>query len=425
MCRAGSEGGRRCPGCQGKTALAKHNERRRNNRAIRRNVAKWAQQAGYSSEEVARLVNEPPNVAKEWIREKGLHADDFIEGIPTHTAARPSRHGPPLLGEPQDQAGQSQGSGDRAVVPAPAQGGAPAAGGGGAAAGGANRGNGWGNFPVVDPAVAAKEEVPWTSADWCTDELRGQIHEVMAQQGSHRDERSLLSGEPTRVTKLGREGAPAKGSNLTLQVELDNGMVGYFKPFGGENKKLEEGFGQDSAQQSLHEAAAWRLASQLGPPWSEIVPPVVIREVGGEVGSFALERPGKIMEREPWHTGEWREAGFFDALIGQQDRHPGNYLVSGDRIALIDHGYSFAKPGDYMNYSWLTATRVFGGSPVIGGDEQKPQPGLTYQEREALQRLVASSDLLGMSKILQPARADALRARAESMLEEGKVRVLY
>jgi hypothetical protein len=87
-------------------------------------------------------------------------------------------------------------------------------------------------------------------------------------------------------------------------------------------------FGQDSAQQSLH--GRWRLASQLGPPWSEIVPPVVIREVNGQVGSFALERPGKAaMSSDPWSTGEWREAAFFDCLIGQQDRHPGNFLVAG------------------------------------------------------------------------------------------------
>jgi hypothetical protein len=83
------------------------------------------------------------------------------------------------------------------------------------------------------------------------------------------------------------QAGPQKGSNTTRRIELDNGAVGYFKPFGGENKKLESGFGQDSAQQSLHEAAAWRLANQLGPPWSDIVPPVVIRELNGEIGSFA------------------------------------------------------------------------------------------------------------------------------------------
>lgn len=251
----------------------------------------------------------------------------------------------------------------------------------------------------------------------------------MQLQGTHRDERALLSSMPERVTTLSRrksssstvssadgeasESAPSGGTNTTRRIELYNGVTGYFKPFGGENKDLEWGFGQDSAQQSLHEAAAWRLASQMGPPWSEIVPPVVIREVQGEIGSFQLERPGKVMNWNPWETGEWREAAFFDCLIGQQDRHPGNYLVAGDRINLIDHGYTFATPGDYRNYSWLAQKRA------------NTDPSLTYTERATLQRLVASPNLLGLQDMLQPARAQALRDRAERMLAAGTIRGEY
>lgn len=45
-------------------------------------------------------------------------------------------------------------------------------------------------------------------------------------------------------------------------------------------------------------------------------------------------------------------AAVFDVLIGQQDRHPGNCLVdeNGD-LTLIDHGFAFARPGDLFNYS--------------------------------------------------------------------------
>ncbi|WP_203338605.1 hypothetical protein [Nocardioides limicola] len=238
----------------------------------------------------------------------------------------------------------------------------------------------------------------------------------MAQQGGHRDERSMLSGQPSAVETLGSakgDRTPRSGTNTTRRVEIDNGVVGYFKPFGGENKRLERGFGQDSAQQSLHEAAAWRLASQMGPPWSEVVPPVVIREINGELGSFALQRPGKERDQDPWRTGEWREAGFFDCLIGQQDRHGANYLIAGDRLSLIDHGYAFARPGDIQNASILVWSRV------------QRDPALTYQERDALQRLLSSPDLMGMEKVLQPSRSQALRARAERMLSEGVVRDAY
>jgi hypothetical protein len=400
MCRARGDGGRRCRGCQGPTALAKHNDRRRANRAIRRNVVEWARQRGYLPAELERLAAAPPNVAKKWVEARGMSPDGFVDDVPaggpgTKASAPPE----PLQAAP-------------ASVPAAAAsltaGRARRAGAGGVGGGGGG--------PAAGAGTADPDAPGWTKGTWCTAELQGQIQAVVQTQGSHRDERSLLGGVPVKTTTLGNRkssGIPKGGANTTRRIELDNGAVGYFKPFGGENKQLERGFGQDSAQQSLHEAAAWRLASQLGPPWSEIVPPVVIREVDGEIGSFALERPGKAMSSDPWGTGEWREAAFFDCLIGQQDRHPGNFLVAGDRISLIDHGYTFARPGDYRNYSWFAARRV------------QTDPALTYHEREAIQRLVSSPNLMGLQDVLQPARAQALRDRAEKMLADSTIRQGY
>ena len=409
MCRAIGEGGRRCV-CAG-TALVKHNERRRVNRAIRRNVVEWARQNGHGADELEQLAAASPKVAKEWIRNKGLNPNDFVDGVPAGGPgpgpANPARPAPPIA-VPGGAVGQVRGG----ARGGPA-GGAGAGGGGGVGRvrGGSAGGGGGGVGAPAAPAGRPNSNGPrWSTTEWCTDELQGQIQTVMVQQGGHRDERSLLSGTPETISTLGnRKSAvtPRGGTNTTRRVELDNGVVGYFKPFGGENKRLEKGFGQDSAQQSLHEAAAWRLASQMGPPWSDIVPPVVIREVNGEVGSFALQRPGKENDRDPWRAGEWREAAFFDCLIGQQDRHGGNYLVAGDRLSLIDHGYTFALPGNVQNASVLVWKRL------------SKDPSLTYSERDALQRLVSSPDLMGMEKVLQPARAQALRARAEKMLSEG------
>lgn len=418
MCRGKGEGGRRCPGCNGQTALIKHNERRRANRAIRRNVVEWAKGQGYVPDELEQLAAAPPNVAKKWIEDKGLNPDDFVDKIPDgrpadlkgHASSAPA----PAPAPAPPGAGQR---GRRPEAPRPA--GRPAAPGRGGLGGGAHRpaGAGAGAAGRADAATGGSTRPSWSRSNWCTEELRNQIQTAMSTQGAHRDERALLSGTPEKVTTLSSHGprnsGPRGGVNTTRRIELDNGAVGYFKPFGGEDKRAEKGYGQDSAQQSLHEAAAWRLASQLGPPWSEIVPPVVIREVNGEVGSFALERPGKTMNYAPWSTGEWREAALFDCLIGQQDRHPGNYLVAGDRIALIDHGYSFAKPGDYRNYSWFAQHR------------EQNDPTLTYNERDALQRLVSSPNLFGMQDMLQPARSQALRDRAQKMLDQGRVRSDY
>jgi hypothetical protein len=80
---------------------------------------------------------------------------------------------------------------------------------------------------------------------------------------------------------------------------------------------------------------------------------------------------------------------------------------------LIDHGYTFARPGDFRNYSWLATQRV------------QTDPALTYAEREVLRRVTASPDLLGLRAMLQPARAEAVRERAQKMLDTGSLRDTY
>ena len=47
-------------------------------------------------------------------------------------------------------------------------------------------------------------------------------------------------------------------------------------------------------------------------------------------------------------------AAFFDSLIGQQDRHRGNYRwdATNEKLGLIDRGFAFAHaPDQYFNRS--------------------------------------------------------------------------
>jgi hypothetical protein len=103
-------------------------------------------------------------------------------------------------------------------------------------------------------------------------------------------------------------------------------------------------------------------------------------------------------------------AAFIDALIAQQDRHPGNWRWDGNRLTLIDHGYTFAIPGDILNHSDFVAARhSFGAANLL------------QDERAALNRLVSDPQLLGMRSLLLPDRADALADRARRMLARGEL----
>lgn len=324
VCRADAEGGRRCSHHQKGSNLARHNARRRRNRAMKAGIIQWARDNGVSSAEVVQLQQMGPRAAKDWANQQGLDPEMFAPAVP--------------IGEPLPSS--------------------------------------------------------WATTSWMTPRLAEQISTVRAHQGRHPAERALLQG-----AVVDHVSAPG-GTNTTNRVELDNGQVGYHKSFDGLNNALAREFGHGSAQQGIHEVAAWQLARRLGPPWSQIVPPCVLREVEGELGSFALERPG-LPTGGAGRSPVWQQAAFFDSLIGQQDRHRGNFLMDGDRITLIDHGYTFARLGDPCNESGLQGGR--GPSP------------LSDSEVDALNRLLDSPDTLGLAGILEPDRLDALISRAELM----------
>lgn len=100
------------------------------------------------------------------------------------------------------------------------------------------------------------------------------------------------------------------------------------------------------------EIAAYRLDKLLG---LDMVPPTVEREFSGQAGSCQLWIEGTSLYRElaaaredlgPFGSEGWLRAGyvaqFFDNLIGNEDRHMGNVLVTADfRAILIDHSRTF------------------------------------------------------------------------------------
>jgi hypothetical protein len=108
--------------------------------------------------------------------------------------------------------------------------------------------------------------------------------------------------------------------------------------------------------------AAWRLAHRLGPPYSRLVAPCVLREHEGEAGALSARQYGLSLTPAPFERvpEDCFAAAFFDSLIAQQDRHRGNYRwdPENDKLGLIDHGFSFAhQPDQFFNRSVFVTWR--------------------------------------------------------------------
>jgi hypothetical protein len=218
----------------------------------------------------------------------------------------------------------------------------------------------------------------------------------------------LLLTDSIRTVAANGTGNP--GASRTCLVVLESRHQAIFKPFAGQHPNACANYQQDPFEAVTHEVAAWRLAYALGPPWNQLVPTAVLRSIDNE-------GPGVLIN---WRSGspdpavfgqadaQVCAAAFWDALIGQQDRHATNfrYDAKARRLALIDNAFAFARPGDLHNQSLFLAYRRSAHRARLSGDEEA-----------ALERLLGSQDLLGMQFFVAEDRADALEVRAGRMLE--------
>ncbi len=237
--------------------------------------------------------------------------------------------------------------------------------------------------------------------------IASQIAAIKASQGARAIEQRMLGEafcDPPAPTS-------SPGTNTTMQLELAGGEIVFHKPFSGVDIANAIAFGQTDETPPLHEAVAWQLAAVLGPPWQELVAPCVLRDHAGEDGSLSLRASGWPRDAAPTLNPTWcLPAAFFDSLIAQQDRHDGNWRWDGERLTLIDHGYTFALPEAILNYSDFVVARHGHGAA-----------GLLTEERNALTRLLSDPDLLGMVRFLLPERTRAFADRAERMLAREEI----
>ena len=423
MCRAQGEAGcphgRRCP--PNATAREAALKRRRENRAIGQQIARWAKAEG-KADELAELKKQrkPINEIKDWAGQACAPESVFAQAV------GPAKKGweaakTELRNDPKAPARR-----------APARGGAPAAaaaggaggvgGGGGAGGGGAvgDAGAGAGRdhrTPTPAPGSASTGARGPEWSEWeeqCGKEEAARVALLVERQGRTAEERQLMRMDSAR------EGAPVagKGVNDIKRLVWDDGACGYFKPYDELDMDTAEAYGHDGRLQPTHEAAASQFAQALGPKYAALVPPVALVKYEGQWGSISYGVPGgpmrtkmNVMHMAEHHSDQASDLAFFDCLIGQVDRHRGNVLMDRRGLSAIDNGFAFTDGVGGVNASLFVAAR-----------SQHPQARATTREEKAiLARFLDSEDGLGLRGTIEEGRFHEVRRRARLMQSKGRI----
>lgn len=156
-------------------------------------------------------------------------------------------------------------------------------------------------------------------------------------------EKHLSSTPVSHTNRLGG------GVSETLLLTFSDGSKAVFKPEEGEPEAMRSAI--EHGYQTEREVGAWEVAKLVG--LTDLVAPTVERTLRGQRGSLQEFKEGEVAgdldsaDRYDGHENAIR-AAVFDYVIGNQDRHAGNWLVEGDdSLHLIDHGLSFPSVKDH------------------------------------------------------------------------------
>jgi hypothetical protein len=192
---------------------------------------------------------------------------------------------------------------------------------------------------------------------------------------------SQLEDDLLRLDVLARRVPGSESVNTVYQCAMAGGREAFHKPHDGmrDHPVLEmpvwKHYGHASGiATGINECAAWRMARAMGAPWDTLVPTAVMRWLPSApalLGGWGpLVRKGNGPSGDSVPLGQpalCLPAAFFDALIGQQDRHLGNqrYEAATGRLTLIDHGFSLPGGRWRFNASVFVARRHADGLAAL------------------------------------------------------------
>jgi hypothetical protein len=144
------------------------------------------------------------------------------------------------------------------------------------------------------------------------------------------------------------------GIHETYKVEFADGSFGTWKP---KDKADDTSMRRNisTGKSTEREVGAWVVAKAAG--MQDLVTPAVIRTYEGRRGVLLAWQVGdtaKDVNRDKRFDGntDLARMAVFDYVIGNEDRHAGNWIVSPDgKLKAIDHGLSFPDKKPFMGQS--------------------------------------------------------------------------
>ena len=176
-----------------------------------------------------------------------------------------------------------------------------------------------------------------------------QSHVRTSEEAGHIETEMKSAGQRTKY-KVARESA-----NQTFIVELDNGRKAIFKPSSGEKPGLRKDI--PAGSYATRALVAYEVAKIGG--MEDLVPVTISTQIGEDSGSFQ-EFVDEAKEALDMTTAEARDGEtdavrsiVYDLIIGNTDRHLGNWMLQGGKIQLIDNDLSFPEAHRDQTYSGI------------------------------------------------------------------------
>jgi|GEM_PF-1463880 phage putative head morphogenesis protein, SPP1 gp7 family len=194
-----------------------------------------------------------------------------------------------------------------------------------------------------------------------SDEMAAQLEKKADRQAAARKAMKQGAGigetiSGKRVSKVtSNEREASSGSYV---ITFDDGSRAMFKPKDEESPKLRQGVKAGTYYQ--REAVAYDIAKIMD--LDDLMPETVILEVNGKLGSVQafVERASSAgdlygSERMFGNSPEdIQRATLFDAIMGNTDRHAGNWMVRHDnKIQLIDHGLILPTDNPHLRINFI------------------------------------------------------------------------